>query len=959
VKLKHLFLILVLFLVIGQDLTLAEPANPRIDEIKVYTNEMMNPDAAQNNPVTGVTTRYGTLSQPGAANIIRWCVNAENPANFMKISPEAAASGAYGMEFGMGDIPSNNLWLDMRRVDAAPGWDFPLDASGTERVTFWIKADSGTAPLWFMAESFKPSEPPVIDAGLQQRQYSVNAFIDGETVIIMDEFGEAKLLRDNHFNGEWQLVSLPWEFLTMTDSATVAEVLPWSLVWEGSMKDSEHGLSAFDQTRIRTIKWHTKPESDALIQQYWKSEKNLWGAAGVKAAPGKWMIDEVLFTRHNNWHYSQTEINLWTNEMMNPDEGQNNPVTGVTTRYGANSAPAAENVVRWCVNAENAANYMQISSENPAEGPYCMKFGMGDIPSNNLWMDIRRVDAAPGWDYPLDASQTGRVTFWIKAKPGTAPLWFMGESYKPSEPPVVNANLQQRQYSVNAFIDGETVVYVDEFDEVKKLRDNHWNDAWQFVSLPWEFLMLQDSAEVAEILPWSLVWEGSLKDSEGGQSAFDYSRIRTIKWHTKPESDALIQQYWNSENNLWGAPGVKAAPGEWEIDEVRMVPQNTVAAYGKEIALYTNEMMDPDPAQNNPVTGVTTRYGQLSAPGAQNIIRWCVNAENPANFMKISQEAAASGAYGMEFGMGDIPSNNLWMDLRRVDAAPGWDFPLDASQTDRVSFWIKADSGTAPLWFMAESFKPSEPPVVNSGLQQRQYSVNAFIDGETVMLVDEFGEVKVLRDNHWNSQWQFVSLPWAFLTLLDSALVAELLPYSLVWEGSLKDSEGSQSAFDQSRIRTIKWHTKPENDALMNQYWNSENNLWGAAGVKAAPGKWMIDEVYFTSAYTPYYDGKSGVENGSKLLPVVYELKNAYPNPFNPVTNIQFAIPVSNSVKIEIYNIMGQKIRTLVDDHKMAGTYTVSWNARNDFGNSVSSGIYFVRMQSSHFVATQKISLLK
>ena len=374
-----------------------------------------------------------------------------------------------------------------------------------------------------------------------------------------------------------------------------------------------------------------------------------------------------------------------------------------------------------------------------------------------------------------------------------------------------------------------------------------------------------------------------------------------------------------------------------------------------EMKIYSDEMMDADSSQLNPVTGVITRYGSKSNPATYYIIRWCVNRENEHNFMDINSDAAA-GPYGMHFGMGDIPSNNLWMDLRRTDAAPGWDYPLDASSTQRVTFWIKADPGTAPLWFMGQSYKPSSPPVVDATLNERQYSVNAFIDGETIIQVDDFGDLYTLRDNPWNGEWQFVSLPWDFLTDADSAEVSQLLPWSLAWEGSVKDKEGNKSSFDISRLRTIKWHTKPESDFLIDQYWNSPNNLWGPPGQKAKPGVWAIDEVTFCLNQGTGITNADGEET---TVPLTYELKDAYPNPFNPSTTIEYGIPVSNKVSLIIYNEMGQRIRTLVDENRTTGTYKVVWDGKDDFGNAVSSGVYFCKMQSSHFTATKKLLLQK
>ena len=94
-------------------------------------------------------------------------------------------------------------------------------------------------------------------------------------------------------------------------------------------------------------------------------------------------------------------------------------------------------------------------------------------------------------------------------------------------------------------------------------------------------------------------------------------------------------------------------------------------------------------------------------------------------------------------------------------------------------------------------------------------------------------------------------------------------------------------------------------------------------------------------------------------LPLRFELMDNYPNPFNPETTIRFALPTTESVKIEIVNILGQHVRTLVDNEIKAGVREVKWNSRNDFGTSVSSGIYFYRIKAGTFVSIKKLTLIK
>ncbi|MDY6915024.1 MAG: T9SS type A sorting domain-containing protein [Candidatus Cloacimonadota bacterium] len=103
-------------------------------------------------------------------------------------------------------------------------------------------------------------------------------------------------------------------------------------------------------------------------------------------------------------------------------------------------------------------------------------------------------------------------------------------------------------------------------------------------------------------------------------------------------------------------------------------------------------------------------------------------------------------------------------------------------------------------------------------------------------------------------------------------------------------------------------------------------------------------------------------EDGStqpSVVPVAGRLSQNYPNPFNPETTINYEMTQPGNVTIEIYNIKGQKIKTLVNSTKDAGEHSVVWNGRDESGNSVSSGVYFYKMQAGKYTSTKKMILMK
>lgn len=92
----------------------------------------------------------------------------------------------------------------------------------------------------------------------------------------------------------------------------------------------------------------------------------------------------------------------------------------------------------------------------------------------------------------------------------------------------------------------------------------------------------------------------------------------------------------------------------------------------------------------------------------------------------------------------------------------------------------------------------------------------------------------------------------------------------------------------------------------------------------------------------------------SSFLPMDFALSQNYPNPFNPVTTIEYALPTESSVKVEVYNLLGEQVEVLVDDDQQAGSYQVSWDA-----SEKASGIYFYRLTAGDFTATKRMVLMK
>lgn len=158
-----------------------------------------------------------------------------------------------------------------------------------------------------------------------------------------------------------------------------------------------------------------------------------------------------------------------------------------------------------------------------------------------------------------------------------------------------------------------------------------------------------------------------------------------------------------------------------------------------------------------------------------------------------------------------------------------------------------------------------------------------------------------------------------------------------IWEA---DNDG-QGFMWRQKIIDLTAYSNRQNLKLAWQYVGNDGDLVGIDGIK------LVGFV-FTS-----------VEVVDDNIPDKFELSYNYPNPFNPSTKFRYALPEARNVKIIVYDINGSKVTELVNNYQSAGTYEVTWNGKNDFGQQVASGTYIYSVQAGDFVQTKKMVLLK
>jgi subtilisin family serine protease len=118
---------------------------------------------------------------------------------------------------------------------------------------------------------------------------------------------------------------------------------------------------------------------------------------------------------------------------------------------------------------------------------------------------------------------------------------------------------------------------------------------------------------------------------------------------------------------------------------------------------------------------------------------------------------------------------------------------------------------------------------------------------------------------------------------------------------------------------------------------------------------WYIDDVWFRASVP------DGVDSNTReiAIPLTNELRQNYPNPFNPHTQISFHLAAAGEVELLVFNLLGQKVRTLISGKHVAGVHMVEWDGRDDFGKLLSSGVYLYQIKSASFSQTRKMVWMK
>lgn len=145
-------------------------------------------------------------------------------------------------------------------------------------------------------------------------------------------------------------------------------------------------------------------------------------------------------------------------------------------------------------------------------------------------------------------------------------------------------------------------------------------------------------------------------------------------------------------------------------------------------------------------------------------------------------------------------------------------------------------------------------------------------------------------------------------------------------------------------------------------YYMANTNSFDLSGLTFTPPSpmadttqfWVLTAAHFSNIVGGDKYGITGVNDNNHPVPSSFDLAQNYPNPFNPSTSIEYSVPERTFVEVNVYNVLGIKVASLVKGTKEAGTYKVQFD-----GSKLSSGLYIYEIKTNKFSATRKMMLLK
>jgi beta-glucosidase len=352
-----------------------------------------------------------------------------------------------------------------------------------------------------------------------------------------------------------------------------------------------------------------------------------------------------------------------------------------------------------------------------------------------------------------------------------------------------------------------------------------------------------------------------------------------------------------------------------QITDIKIVPPYPIT--GDKVTFYANII--------NRGTGPTTK-------NSFHEVLFKVNGKPISRSIELT-DSIPKGGMALVFGNYKLNGENYW-----IADMPG-EFTVEAVVDDINSFKETIENNNSK----SKTFRVFNPPSINLALNKIvtvSSSENSSLSGLNAV------------DGNYGTRWSsmFYDPQWIIIDL------------------------GEKLEFNQIRIY---WETAYGKDYRIEI---SDNQINWTIIVNKQNGTGGVEkfDVAASGRYLRIYGTKRGTEWGYSIyeveifntintsvndeennLPINFVLSNNYPNPFNPVTTIEYYVSKPGNIKLEIFNSLGQLVTTLENRYHTIGNYKLIWNGKNNYGEPVSSGIYYYRMDAERFKIVKKMVLVK
>ncbi len=324
-----------------------------------------------------------------------------------------------------------------------------------------------------------------------------------------------------------------------------------------------------------------------------------------------------------------------------------------------------------------------------------------------------------------------------------------------------------------------------------------------------------------------------------------------------------------------------------------------------------------------------------------------------------------------QYGVGDPIYYKFWVNKKNssvngVEWSDNWERPVSTAGGNRVAYFEGSDNqelekayydDVQPDWVVPEgtglkvTFNVNMSPATDPNLQAITFNASE----DTLYWICE--EPAFVATQGWVDTDEM-----RVLRLTDD-------DGDMIYSGTLELAEPTWNAFlyryaFYSKSQSM-WVFEPFN--ALGAVDNLRRRFVGQDAARSFPYKewnmpvdtWTNAELKTQDQETDPYTSLTAIGE-PKSIPREFKLNQNYPNPFNPTTTISFALPEAARVTLSIYNVLGQKVRTLINNQQAtAGTHVRQWDGRDDAGHQVASGIYFYKLEAGKFSSIRKMVLMK